>query len=177
MFKHIDRLVYDEWLKINQREINGRTYDILYDYDAVAAIIENQFHELLLVKQFRPALMEDTIEIPAGILDDPNEENIECLLRELQEETQLVLNPESVKFILSYKPNVGFSNSKLYIYYSKVNKGDLVTGEIIDQVVRESMWLSLTELEKKIQMGEIEDVKTIVAYLCIKSGIMLSYKE
>jgi ADP-ribose pyrophosphatase len=168
-----DRVVYDEWLKINQRNINGKKYDILNDFDAVAAVIENEYHELLLVKQFRPALLEDTIEIPSGILDNTGESAEEGLLRELQEEARLRLDPGSIRLIITYKPNVGFSNSVLRVYYSKVRKADVITGSIPDNDVRESLWISLKDLEDQVKTGRILDVKTIFAWLWLKNNIMM----
>lgn len=174
MVKNMDQLVYDGWLKIHKRKISGKTYDILVDYNAVAVIIENEFHDILLVKQFRPAILEESIEIPAGIIDNQNEEIIECLLREIEEETQLILKPESLQFILSYKPNVGFSDSILYLYSAVIRKDDFKPRHINDQEVYEAFWMSFEELEKKLQRSEIIDVKTIVAYFCIKNGTLIT---
>lgn len=64
-----DELVYNGWLKVYNREIEENKYDILKNYDAVSAIVLNQFDEILLVKQFRPAIMQETLEVPAGCVD------------------------------------------------------------------------------------------------------------
>jgi ADP-ribose pyrophosphatase len=46
-----DEVAYNGWLKIIVRHIGNRSYDILKDHDAVAAIITNHANEILLVKQ------------------------------------------------------------------------------------------------------------------------------
>jgi ADP-ribose pyrophosphatase len=169
----MDRIVYDEWLRIKQRDIGGHKYDILFDYNAVACIIENEFGEILLVRQFRPALMEYTLEIPSGVRDDQAEDAFECILREIYEETNICLTRESINLILSYKPNVGFSNSYLQLYHAKVSKACTEIGEIADDEVKETLWMNINELEDRIKTQNIMDIKTIVSYLWLKSRVAL----
>lgn len=164
-----DKIVYDGWLKVFKRNYNDRTYDILKDYDAVAAVVVNEYDEVLLVKQERPAVMGETLEIPAGVLDKEGEHETNSIARELFEETGLLIKPDEAKFILSYKPMVGFSNSLLKIYLVKVKKNSVKTGKIEDEDVYEALWMSLEDLGNEISKGSILDAKTILAYFYIKS--------
>ncbi len=159
-----DRLAYDGWLKVYKRKIKNREYDVLKDYNAVSAIIVNEFNELLLVKQYRPALMRETLEIPAGVMDNKGESEHESLVRELKEETGLQITPESLVHALDYKPMVGFSNSLMKVFYGKASKVELKAGLINDEDVYEALWMGLDEVSGKISRGEIQDVKTILAY-------------
>ena len=165
-----DKLAYDGWLKVYKRKVGDREYDILKDYNAVAAIIVNQFNEILLVKQFRPALMEETLEIPAGSLDIENEDEITCLIRELKEETGLIVKPESLKHLVSYKPMMGFSNSLMKIYYTNILKEETQNIKIQDEDVYDLVWMGFDELDKKIKNGDMLDVKTILAFLSMKNN-------
>ncbi|HEX9063172.1 MAG TPA: NUDIX hydrolase [Clostridia bacterium] len=164
-----DKIVYDGWLKVFKRNYNGRTYDILKDYDAVAAVVVNEYDEILLVKQKRPAVMGETLEIPAGVLDKEGEHETNTIARELFEETGLLINPHEAKHVLSYKPMVGFSNSLLKIYLVKVKKDSVKIGKIEDEDVYEVLWMSLSNLGDEISKGSILDAKTILAYFYIKS--------
>jgi len=164
-----DEAAYDGWLKVYKRTIGNKTFDILADYNAVASLILNEYGEVLLVKQFRSSAMRETLEIPAGAMDIDGENEAECLARELHEETHLSIKPEELNPIISYKPNLGFSNSKMHIFMARVNK-DRVTYEKTesDEDVYGIKWVSLTELEDHIAEGTIEDVKTIMVYLYMK---------
>jgi len=164
-----DEIVYDGWLKVYKRKIKDREYDILKDYDAVTAIIVNEYNELLLVKQFRPALMEETLELPAGTMDIKGENETECLIRELSEETGLHIEAESIKHVFSYKPMMGFSNSSMKVFVVKVKKVELLENPIKDEEVYEVFWMCLNELGEKISRGEILDVKTLLAYYYLNS--------
>jgi NTP pyrophosphohydrolases including oxidative damage repair enzymes len=165
-----DRVAYDGWLKIYKRQIGDKTFDILGDYNAVASLILNEYDEILLVKQFRPSLMRETLEVPAGAMDVEGETAIECLVRELQEETNLIIKPEELSPIISYKPNLGFSSSKMHMFMARINKDRLAynkpqAGEEVYEVV----WMKFDELENSIIQGRIEDVKTIMVYFYLKT--------
>jgi len=164
-----DEIVYDGWLKVARRKIQDRTFDILKDYDAVAAIIVNENNDILLVKQFRPALMRETLEIPSGTMDDDRESDLDCLLRELKEETHLDFHPEEARLAVSYKPNVGFSNSLMKIYHIELPGSDCKSWTVSNDDVSEVVWLNFEELGQRISSGEIEDVKTIVAFLYLRN--------
>jgi ADP-ribose pyrophosphatase len=56
----------------------------LPDYAAVVAITEE--HQVLIVRQYRPAVERDTLELPSGIVD-PGETPEAAARRELLEET------------------------------------------------------------------------------------------
>ncbi|WP_347460459.1 NUDIX hydrolase [Clostridium sp. DMHC 10] len=115
-----EKLVYDGWLKIYNKNINGKTYDILHNYDAVAAFVTDEFGDILMVKQFRPVVMKETLEIPAGCLDVEGETPEDCLIRELKEETNLNVNKNALNKIISYTPMLGFSKSILHLYHVNI---------------------------------------------------------
>ena len=56
----------------------------LPDYISIVALTSRR--QIVLVKQFRPAVEHDALELPSGCLD-PNELPLECAHRELLEET------------------------------------------------------------------------------------------
>ena len=161
--------VYDGWLKVFKRRVGEKDYDILKDYDAVTAIIINEYNELLLVKQFRPALMEETLEIPAGCLDIDGENEISSIVREIFEETGLRIKPEEAKHVLSYKPMVGFSISLMKLYLINVEKAQVKLDRTEDEDVYEVLWMDIDKLGDEISQGKNHDVKTILAYYYLKS--------
>ena len=76
--------VYKDHMKFS----NGNTedWDFIHHDGAAAVIPVMDDGKILMVKQYRNALERDTLEIPAGKLDDPDEEGIVCASRELKEE-------------------------------------------------------------------------------------------
>ncbi len=165
-----DIVAYDGWLKIYKRRIDNKTFDILGDYDAVASLILNEYGEILLVKQFRASVMRETLEIPAGSIDLAEETEVACLVRELQEETHVIIEPEELTPIISYKPNLGFSSSEMRIFMARVNKDRVVyTQPEPNEDVYGVCWMRFDDLESLILEGRIKDVKTIVVYLYIKT--------
>jgi ADP-ribose pyrophosphatase len=84
-------------MKLYKRAIGNKEYEILKNHDAVSAIVLNEFNEILLVKQFRPSVMKETLEIPAGLLDVEGESEEECIVRELEEETALKVDKNNLR--------------------------------------------------------------------------------
>jgi len=67
---------------------NGRTSRMSWiDHrPCVAAVPIDERGNLILIRQYRHAVMEELIEIPAGTMDHPDESPEECVQRELAEE-------------------------------------------------------------------------------------------
>jgi ADP-ribose pyrophosphatase len=160
-----EEIVYNGWLKVARRQVGHRSYDILLDYDAVSAVVTNPAREILLIRQFRPAVMKETLEIPAGTMDNPRESKVECLIRELKEETGLTVPPNAVKPVLSYLPNVGFSDRMMSVFQVELKARVEISPAASDEDVSGTVWLSFREVGEKISTGEILDVKTIIGYL------------
>lgn len=165
----MDKLIYDGWLKLYKREVKDREYEIVKNHDAVSAIVLNEENEILLVRQFRVAVMKETYEIPAGVLDIEGEAIEDCLIRELQEETALDVKKADIKKIVSYKPILGFSASTMNMFLVSINKSDFDTNKIQDEDVLEGKWVTFSQFENMVLSGEIIDDKTIMAYFYLKS--------
>ena len=113
-----------------------------------------------LIKQYRYAVKEQMIEIPAGKLDQ-NEIPEKCALRELEEEIGYQSN--KLTLLANIHPAIGFTDEKMWLYLAE----DLVkTKQSLD--ADEFLHLFPTKLEEAVEMvwkGEITDVKTIIGIL------------
>ena len=156
-------LVYDGWLKVARRSVNGRTYDILLSPSAVAAWVTNGHGEILLVRQFRPAVLQETWEIPAGVLDKEGLGPKNVLREELIEETGLNISEDQMEEILSYVPQIGYNDSRLTIYRVRL-MGSPELPPLHDDDVLEARWFTPEEVEGLIAKGTVMDEKTILAY-------------
>ena len=117
--------------------------------------------KVLLVRQYRPALDRETIELPAGCRDNPEESTKPAAIRELTEETGYTAG--SVEQLLSLKSTVAFCNELIDVYLAR----DLVPGkQHLDEA--ETIELEAYELKDLLSMiyaGQIQDGKTVAGIL------------
>lgn len=166
--KRIDRTLKYEGsiLKVYTDEIqlpNGKKtqWDYIHHNGATAIVPVRDDGKILMVRQYRNALDRETLEIPAGKLDEKNEKPLLCALRELEEETGYI--SEKMSHLLTLCTWVAFTNEKIEVYVAeelKVTKQHLDEDEFI-QVEAYTM----DELKEKIFNGEIQDAKTISSLL------------
>ncbi len=145
---------------------NGKTavWDFVGHNGAAAAVAVLDDGRLLMVRQYRNALDRYTLEIPAGGLN-PNEPTMEAAARELEEEAGYVCG--SIEKLISIRTTVAFFNDKIDIYLAtdlKKSHQHLDDDEFLDVKPYE-----LSELERMIYDGEIEDSKTVAAILAYKN--------
>ena len=76
--------IYEDTVIANGHEAH---WDYIHHDGAAAVVAVADDGKLLMVRQYRNALDRETLEIPAGKLDAPDEPKIECAYRELEEET------------------------------------------------------------------------------------------
>jgi ADP-ribose pyrophosphatase len=117
-------------------------------------------NRVLLVKQFRLPAERDLWEIPAGRLDD-GEEPLAAAKRELEEETGYTA--KKWKQMAEFWPSPGFLSEKMHLFLAT----DLAPGKAkpMEDERIETRWYKKKELDKLIRDGEIEDGKTLIAFL------------
>jgi ADP-ribose pyrophosphatase len=87
---------------------------IRIDHPEASAIIPFvSDEEILMVRQYRYAFGQETLEIPAGKLD-PGENPDTCIRRELLEETGYEAG--NIRWVCTYAPALGYSNELIHIY-------------------------------------------------------------
>mgnify|MGYP000797758625 FL=1 len=120
---------------------------------------------ILMVTQYRNALERDTLEIPAGKLDDPDESGLVCASRELEEETGY--RSENLEWILTLRTTVAFCDERIEVYVAKdliPSRQNLDEDEYVDVKA-----YTLEELKETIFDGTIQDSKTVAALLAYES--------
>ncbi len=122
---------------------------------AIVAIDENQ--NIWMVKQYRKAVEEILMEIPAGTLEK-GEDPLECAKRELAEETGL--KAQNWKSILSYYSAPGFVTEKLHLFLAtEFTEGNKHPDQ--DEFLY-TVKLPLAEAYEAIFSGDIKDGKSII---------------
>lgn len=155
--------VYKDHMKFS----NGNTedWDFIHHDGAAAVIPVMDDGKILMVKQYRNALERDTLEIPAGKLDDPDEEGIVCASRELKEETGY--SSDDLEWLLTIRTTVAFCNERIEVFVAR----NLVPGEqhLDEDEFVDVKAYKLEELKEMIFEGKIQDSKTMAAILAYES--------
>lgn len=170
-FKRLDReLVYKgaiiDFYKDTVLVPNGNVvkWDFIKHQGAAAVVPVTAEGKLLMVRQYRNALDRETLEIPAGGLNGPDEPTREAAARELEEETGY--RSQDLELLLTIRTTVAFCNEKIDIYLAK----NLIPSHQHldeDEFIHVEEW-SVEALCDKIYRGEIEDSKTVAAVLAYK---------
>lgn len=132
----------------------------MVDHPGAAATLAVKDGLVLLVEQYRPAAGRNMLELPAGTMER-GEEPLACAQRELQEETGY--SAEKWEALGHLYPTPGYTNEVLYLFLAgDLQPGEQHLGEGEDIKVR---WIPLDEVKRMIDEGEINDAKTIIAFL------------
>ncbi|WP_407399731.1 NUDIX domain-containing protein [Anaerovibrio sp.] len=142
----------------------GTAYREWIKHPGAAAVIPVTEHgQIILVRQYRYPIDEVTLEIPAGKLDMPGEDPLECAKRELSEETGYTA--KEYKFFTKLATCVGFCNEVIYIYAAKgLEPGKQHTDE--DEFIN-VVKLPLAEAVAMVEDGRINDAKSVTAILML----------
>lgn len=142
---------------------NTSTREIIRHPGAVAILPIEENGNIIMVRQFRKALEQSILEIPAGKLE-PGEDPLECAKRELTEE--IGKSADYWSLLLSVWSAPGFTDEKIHIYVAKNLKETLGTPDEDEFLQVESY--SPGKIENMIESGEINDTKTILALLAAR---------
>ena len=92
------------------------TREVVERPDTVAVLALDEDGNVLLVRQFRYAIGHETLEIPAGTLDE-GEIPVQAALRELREETGFAAS--RLDLLLAYRPAIGYCTERMTVFFAK----------------------------------------------------------
>lgn len=141
---------------------NGKvvTWDLVKHKGAAAVVPVTDKGNILLVKQYRNALDQETLEIPAGGIE-PGETGLDCVTREIEEETGYKAG--RMEHLMTIITAIGFCDERIPIYVAfdlKLSHQNLDEDEFID--VQE---YTPEQIKEMIFNGKIIDAKTISGVL------------
>ena len=136
------------------------------DHPGAVAVVASLNGRILMVKQYRYPVKEETWEIPAGKLD-ANENPLACARRELEEETGY--RAGRMRKMTSFWPTAAFANELIHIYFAdRLTKGTSNPDE--DEFLACRAWPE-KELFRAIATGKIRDSKTLIGLLAYRARI------
>ena len=156
--------VYDDDVEIGGRKAHR---EVVLHPGASAILPVTDEGEVLFVRQYRYAVEQPLLEIPAGKLD-PGEDPDTCAARELMEETGYTT--EHLQKLGYVYTTPGFCNETIHLYLADhlvAGKQHLDPDEYLD-VIR----IPLEEVWQRIAKGEICDAKTLAAFAMARDKLM-----
>ena len=143
-------------------DVNGKEAwrEVVHHPGASAVVAIDEDNRIIMEKQFRYALNDYLLEIPAGKLD-AGEDSLVCAKRELEEETGIIASEWISLGTIATSP--GFCNEVIHLYVAKgLSKGEIHWDE--DEYVEVERY-TLDELLQRIKEETIKDSKTLSALL------------
>lgn len=143
-------------------DVNGKDAgrEVVHHPGATAIVAITEEGKVVMERQFRYALSQSLLEIPAGKLDG-SEDPLHCAQRELAEETGYTAKEWISLGTIATSP--GFCNEVLHLYLAKgLTKGE--TNWDSDEYI-ELEYYTLAELMVAIQNESIKDSKSLAALM------------
>lgn len=131
-------------------------YEVVEHPGAAAIVALTAERHVLLVRQFRHAVGQELLELPAGTLE-PGESPLACARRELAEEAGRAAG--RWERLISFYPSPGVLTEELHVFLAEELQASHAEREEEDLRVES---LPLEEAHRRIAAGEIRDAKSII---------------
>ncbi len=150
---------YQDTMQVSNGNI--AKWDFIDHKGAAAVVAVCEDGRLLMVRQYRNALERETLELPAGGLNDREEPTADAARRELSEETGYTC--QELELLTSIYTTVAFCNEKIDIYLARnLQLGEQHLDE--DEFINVEAY-TVEELKQMIFNCKIQDSKTICGIL------------
>ena len=138
-----------------------RTTREVVEHEAVVAMVAlDENANLIMVEQYRYALGDKLLEIPAGGIN-PGETQEAAVRREMQEETGLL--PRRLKRLGGFYAVAGYGNEYLHVYLAEDFVPSQLHAEDTDDIT--VVKVPLSEARQLIASGAIQDAKSIAGMM------------
>lgn len=134
-------------------------YEVVRHPGAAAVLPVTPDGDVILVEQLRPAIGQTLVEIPAGLLDRPEEDALACAARELVEETGY--RHVSIELLGGIFTTAGFSDEYVHLFLADTEPDPVAEPEDGIAVVR---W-AFGDMVRAARAGRVRDAKTALALL------------
>ncbi len=153
--------VFNDTVELDNGRITSRE---IVKHSGSVAMLPIHNNNVILVKQYRYAVKEYLLEIPAGTLEK-DEEPKKCALRELQEE--ICMKASKITEMIKLYSSPGFIDEIMYIYLCTELSASIGKRDEDENI--EIVEINMKTFEEMIRSNKIMDGKTITAFLIWKS--------
>ncbi len=137
---------------------NTTSIEVVVHPGAVTLIPIDSQDRILFVRQYRHAVGQELLELPAGTLDEgENPEN--CALREVREETGM--SAANLEKIGEFYLVPGYSTEYMHIYLATNLKSDPLPGDEDEFITVEAV--ALETVPELVAQGVLQDAKSLAA--------------
>ena len=157
--KPTDKLIYKGHLTLVQRPYEGRNYDVIISKDAAVMLYIDEKDIVYFTKQFRPAIGEEILALPAETLDKPHLTPLEVMVEGLEEECGIRINKNQVTEIGRLISTDGHDTEKVYTFLAH-GPGKYVGQRLEDTEKIEVIKIPFNEAYKMVINNEIKGSKT-----------------
>jgi ADP-ribose pyrophosphatase len=138
-------------------------HDVVRHPGAAGVVALTPGGDVLLVRQFRPAIGQALVEIPAGLLDRRGEDALSCAARELLEETGY--RHEAIEFLGGYFSSAGFTDEYVHLFVASTGADPQAEPEEGIELIHRPFG----EMVAAARAGRVRDVKTALGLLLADS--------
>ena len=151
--------LYRDRVRFPQGRIIDEHHVLEFEREAVAAVVENEQGEVLMVEAYRYVTNSIEWEVPAGGID-AGESPLEAAEREVREESGYASRDH--KLLMSYYPSNGISNQRFHTVHCFAGEG---SGDFDRNEIRSVCWKSRDEVRRLLLEDTLNDGLTITALL------------
>jgi 8-oxo-dGDP phosphatase len=156
-------------------DFNGEelTREYVKHTGAVAVLTINDKDELLLLKQYRRPVESFLMEFPAGLLDVPGEQALDCAKRELAEEANL--QASYWEELISFHATPGGNSETITVFVARgltdANSEYVSSGE---EKNMPKSWVPIKRALESVLRSEIKSPTAVVGIMAyaLKTGIL-----
>lgn len=141
---------------------DGRTaaYDVVEHSGAVTVLPLDAEGRIWFVRQFRPAIGKNLLELPAGT-KEPSEPAEDCALREIREETGFAAG--TLQLLGTFYLAPGYSTEFMHVFLARELTPAPLSPD--DDEFLKAEPIPLQQAYRMVTAGEIQDGKTLAALL------------
>lgn len=138
--KQTDRVIYKGHLTLVQRPHMGKNYDVVVSKDAAMMLYIDEKDMVYFTRQFRPAIEQEILELPAETLDKPGLTPLEVMVEGLEEECGVRIKKSQVTSLGNLISTDGHDTERVHLFLAH---GE---GEYVGQRLEDSEKISVVKI-------------------------------
>lgn len=151
----------DQWQKISHDEImfpnqSKGTYTYLERKNGVSTVVFTSSYEFLLINQFQYPIQDYDWNIPGGGID-ANEQYEDAAVREIREETGIIVNKNNLKKIGTFFPLSSANTETVTLFYIQIPEKTEIVNHDNEEVFGAIEWFDLKKVNEMLDNNEFHD--------------------
>lgn len=155
-----DELVYKGHVILVKRPYLGKPFDVMLSKDAVVMLYIDENDDVYLTKQFRPAINQEELCLPAETLDKPGLSPLEVMLEGLEEECGRKITAEQTEYVGKVASSPGHDSEWVHMLIGR-GESEYVGQRLEDTEKIEVVKKPFDEVYNLALKGEITGPKTM----------------